>query len=201
MAKINKEKEAALPQKRLKEVLSYSKENGVFTWIKKTHPSVSKIRVGQVAGTLNNGYVQINIDGFSYLAHRLVWLYVHGEFPQGEKEHYIDHINGKRADNRFENLKVSSLVNNQRNQKRNSVNTSGITGVYRVEVWNGSKTKLNGYWRANWYNKNGKGQWKDFSTLKLGEEVAKQTAIAHRAEQIRLLESEHGIKYSDRHGT
>lgn len=58
--------------------------------------------VGSVAGVINeDGFVEIMIDGVEYLAHRLVWLYVHGNFPDGE----IEHINGDKTDNRIQNLR------------------------------------------------------------------------------------------------
>ena len=199
MAKINKEKQATMPQELLHELFDYNAATGC--WTNKTDRS-SRARKGQPAGCLDKstGYLHIHINGYTHLAHRLAWVYVYGDYPD-EEQPFIDHINGKRDDNRISNLKVSSHGENQRNQKKNSTNISGITGVFRVSALNGSRTKLNWYWRANWYNGEGKGQWKDFSIHKLGEEKAELMAISHRLTQIALLESEHNVKYSERHGT
>ena len=87
--------------------------------------------LGQSPGveTPLNGYWQIKIDGVKYLAHRLVWLWQHGEFPTCA----IDHINGVRDDNRLANLRMAprGAKDNQQNQKVMSTNTSGYAGVCR----------------------------------------------------------------------
>lgn len=204
MAKINKEKEVSLTQERLKEVLEYVPETGVFIWIKKTHHKVSKIKVGQVAGTVTvQGYVHITIDGYIYRAHRLVWLYVYGCFPDTEDKCFVDHIDQNRSNNRVANLRVVSGSENMRNQKMHSTNTSGFFGVDRIIIPNNSKKnpRTNYYWRSSWYDENGKSWSKKFNIETYGENGAKQMAIDYRAEQLRLLELNFGITYSERHGT
>lgn len=53
----------------------------------------------------------------------------------------VDHINHNRADNRKKNLRLCSGSENDRNRKRYSNNTSGITGVFF--------DKKRGKWVAN----------------------------------------------------
>lgn len=114
-----------LTQERLKELLHYCPDMGVFTWIV---DRTSRARKGWVAGCkISNGYIIIRIDSVNYYAHRLAFLYVDGEHP---KDH-TDHINGVRVDNRWANLRSVSLAENNRNQKRRKDNTSGISGVGR----------------------------------------------------------------------
>lgn len=199
MTKINKENEAAMPQKLLHELLNYDRTTGGWVWLVSLN---RKIKVGQPAGCLDKstGYVVIRINGYKYKAHRLAWTYVYGDYPKGEQP-YIDHIDGNPSNNRIVNLKVSSGAENMRNQKKHSRNTSGVTGVSCVSKWNGTRTKRNWYWRAKWQDENGKLRQKLFPIHRLGEEVALQLAINHRAEQIRLLELTHNIVYSNRHGT
>lgn len=113
-----------LTQTRLKELLQYDPETGVFTWIASKRKNT---RAGQVAGCLNKviGYVQIKIDRCRYYGHRLAWLYVNGEFPPND----IDHINRVRSDNRFCNLRLASHAENMQNRSMHRNNTSGHMGV------------------------------------------------------------------------
>ena len=112
-----------LTQKRLKELLHYDPETGVLTRIARTSNS---IQIGDIAGGHSYGYLTIRIDNVKYFSHRLVWLYIKGEWPKAE----IDHINHIRDDNRWINLRESTSRENSRNQSLNNKNTSGITGVY-----------------------------------------------------------------------
>ncbi len=125
-----------LTQKRLKELLHYDPETGIFTWRKRI---LSRNRVskngGKVAGGINKttGYVRIGVEGKKHKASRLAWLYVEGYFP----EHDVDHRNRIRDDNKWENLRHATRSCNIRNCKTRSDNTSGITGVY----WNTQRQK------------------------------------------------------------
>jgi hypothetical protein len=108
---------------RLREVLHYCRDTGVFSW--KVHRR--KVRAGTIAGTPDrDGYINIKIDGFLYRAHRLAWLYVFGNWPTAQ----IDHINGDRNDNRLSNLREATVTENSRNARKKSNNKSGRKGVF-----------------------------------------------------------------------
>lgn len=117
-----------LSAERLREVLHYDPETGAFTWKVRTSNRVS---VGAVAGAmLKTGYLSICIDRKFYRAHRLAWLFVHGEWPNAD----IDHLNGIRTDNRFVNLRAASRSVNQQNLRAARGSTaSGMLGVYRSD--------------------------------------------------------------------
>lgn len=72
------------------------------------------------------GYLQMSFEGRPYLVHRLIFLYMTGEFPPED----VDHINGDRLDNRWANLRLVSRQNNLRNQGLRIDNTSGVIGVH-----------------------------------------------------------------------
>lgn len=112
-----------LTVEHLKELLSYSPETGVFTWLVSRG---GRAQPGAKAGTRNvNGYWRIDVEGEKLYAHRLAWLYMTGSWPKGE----IDHINGVRADNRFPNLREATVSENRRNVTMRRHNTSGVFGV------------------------------------------------------------------------
>jgi hypothetical protein len=113
----------ALTAERLRELLDYDPETGVFTWKVRTG---CRVRIGQQAGSLRvDGYVFIGLDGGKHLAHRLAWLHVHGEWPPVE----IDHVSGVKSQNQLSNLRLATRSQNQRNVGRISTNTSGFKGV------------------------------------------------------------------------
>ena len=121
-----------LTQERLKELLSYDPETGLFTWKTRT---AKCIHVGDIAGYFNNkGYNVIVLLNESYLAHRLAWLYMTGL----NTEFQIDHINNIKSDNRFINLREATNAENIRNQGFRSTNKSGYIGVSKnkkVNKW------------------------------------------------------------------
>jgi hypothetical protein len=113
-----------LAMEKVKELLSYDPETGIFVW-KST--VASHVKKGKPAGSISDqGYRTIMIGGRNYRAHRLAWLFVYGEWPDFE----IDHINRDRLDNRIENLRLAGRKENMRNTKRRTDNTSGVKGVY-----------------------------------------------------------------------
>lgn len=84
-----------------------------------------------------DGYLIMKVKGKNYKAHRLVYLFHYGRMP---KEN-IDHINRVRDDNRIENLRECSQLENVRNtfRKRNSV--TGVIGVHFDTVTKGLKKR------------------------------------------------------------
>lgn len=114
-----------LTQDRLKELLDYDPDTGVFVSLKKRGGSKpSTVPVGWTKpGPVP--YILINVDGRAYRAHRLAWLYVYGEWP----ELHVDHANGNSLDNRIANLREAEAWQNLANAKKPVTNTSGYKGV------------------------------------------------------------------------
>lgn len=111
-----------ITQARLKELLCYDENTGVFTWIKYR---AGLAKVGYVAGSPDpKGYTRIRIDGVTYKAHSLVFLYLYGHMPK-----ITDHINGVRHDNRACNLREVTHQQNCLNRAVSSRNMSGVKGV------------------------------------------------------------------------
>jgi len=90
-----------------------------------------------------------------------------------------DHLNRKRHDNRFDNLRVVSRKENCKNLTKSSNNTSGKQGVNRfIRKRDGSP-----YWRGRIHNNGGKEVAKHFSINKFGEQEAKRLAIEWRKQK------------------
>lgn len=110
---------------RLRELLNYDAVTGVFT----RRVGAGNAKAGDIAGSVNDdGYRLISVDRRRYAAHRLAWLFVHGEWPAT----LVDHQDGKRDANAIRNLRDATRrfnAENQREPHRNS--TSGFLGVTR----------------------------------------------------------------------
>jgi HNH endonuclease len=114
---------------RLRELLSYDPETGVFRWRVRPSPYMA-ILAGDEAGCFDGyGYRVIRIARFGYKAHRLAWLYMSGAWPRDQ----IDHLNGDKADNRWVNLREAGVSGNQANRPVCATNKSGFKGVFFLE--------------------------------------------------------------------
>lgn len=109
---------------RLREVLDYGPETGVFTRrVRTAQCHQVGDRADFVVGTGGQkGYYRVSLDGHRHLAHRLAWLHVYGKWPDGE----IDHIDGDRGNNRIENLRdVPRQINAQNFRRATKRNKRG----------------------------------------------------------------------------
>lgn len=122
-----------LTQKQLKSVLSYDANTGEFAWVIPRRAYRSKKLKTTPHANGRARYKQFMVMGKVYLAHRLAWLYVYGEFPVGT----IDHIDGDAQNNRISNLREVTPAINMRNQKMYKTNQSEITGVF----WSASEER------------------------------------------------------------
>lgn len=120
---------------RLRELLHYEPQTGAFTW----NVPPRNAKAGDIAGGVRrDGYVSIRCDGASYVAHRLAWLYVTGEWPGQD----IDHRDGVRSNNAFGNLREASDSENAQNRAIRSDNSSGFPGVCRHKGKGGWQAKI-----------------------------------------------------------
>ena len=105
---------------QVRELFDYG-DDGYLRWRKGRN-------AGRIAGAVNHrGYRNITVTierKTTYRAHRLVWLWVYGEWPRLQ----IDHANLNRDDNRTTNLRLATQSQNLANQKGRRAK-SGFKGV------------------------------------------------------------------------
>jgi HNH endonuclease/AP2 domain len=117
-------KKLKITTERLRELLEYDHETGIFTWkLTRNGKAPRKSQAGHISK--ESGYCLLGIDRRLYRAHQLVWLWETGEWPNSE----LDHINRNRSDNRFSNLRLATSRQNKVNGPKLSTNTSGFKGV------------------------------------------------------------------------
>lgn len=114
-----------LTQDRLKQLLVYDQNTGIFRR-KRTLGGCIK---NSIAGYISHGYVRISIDGKRYSGHRLAWLYMTGRWPK-----LIDHINRKRSDNRFLNLRETTKSQNALNHGKPGVTWHKIKKRWQAQI-------------------------------------------------------------------
>lgn len=124
---------------RLREVLHYDPDTGIFTWKVCNLSALIGRRAGAPSG---HGYRKIKIDGRRYYEHHLAWLYMTGEWLVG-----IDHRDLDGSNNRCGNLRPATQSQNNANVSRRKHNTTGfkgvtfnkVTGKYRAQMTRGGR--------------------------------------------------------------
>ncbi|WP_028627706.1 HNH endonuclease signature motif containing protein [Metapseudomonas resinovorans] len=110
------------PPSNLGDILRYDPVTGDFFW----KILVSRMFPGDKAGTLNKyGYMVVRIGHRSCALHRLAFALMDVDITGMQ----VDHINGIRHDNRWENLRAVTPSENARNMKKPKNNSSGVIGV------------------------------------------------------------------------
>ena len=166
--RIIKENEYILNQARLKELVIYDHETGIFSW------AISRrgVKKGSVAGAVKKrncgkSYIYICIDYKIYRAHRLSILYMTGKFPVDE----VDHIDGIGVNNAWSNLREVSRKENAKNMRLSVRNTSGVQGVY----YDKGRSKWRSFIRISGKTKN----LGYFNDLQEAKAVRKEAEIKH----------------------
>jgi hypothetical protein len=102
-----------------------------MTW--KVNPGKNLKLKGKKAGCLQisiyNKYIVVGINNIKYMIHKVIFLWMTGRFPAKE----MDHINCDGTDNRWENLREATRLQNSRNKKIQKNNTTGFKGVVKIK--------------------------------------------------------------------
>lgn len=104
-----------LSQDRLKELLSYAPETGIFVWLQGK-------KADSIAGSEDDkGYISICIQYVRFKAHHLAWFYMYGEWRM------LDHKEWPPSNNAINNLRPATY--SQNNHRKHTYNPLGQTGV------------------------------------------------------------------------
>ena len=108
-------------QEEILQAVLYDPDTGNF-YSKSTYKST---KFGRLLNKVNNaGYIVISINIKRYLAHRIAWVYMTGNWPK-----QIDHIDGNRINNIFTNLREATKEENSKNRRRKITSKSNYKGV------------------------------------------------------------------------
>lgn len=110
-------------QEQMQELFSYDADSGAFQ-----HKELltAKTIIGAEVGYREcTGYRKFTLNDKDYPIANLIWSYVYGYYPPV----LVDHINHVRDDNRLENLRHATHVQNCRNMSLSANNTSGRCGI------------------------------------------------------------------------
>ena len=121
----------------LRQRFDYDPESGVLTHrlCVDRMGRTNKQFAGHPVGYLNsNGYLMTDVQGKKCRVHRIIWKMVTGEDPEFD----VDHENHDRTDNRWDNLRSVTRMENRQNASLSKANTSGACGLSwnkNVEKW------------------------------------------------------------------
>ena len=86
----------------------------------------NRVKVDDRFGSIRkDGRFHGQLFGKTYFEHRLIYLYHKSHLPE-----YVDHIDGNPFNNKIENLRECSLVENQHNRKSQKSSSSKYKGVH-----------------------------------------------------------------------
>jgi hypothetical protein len=109
---------------RVRELFDYDPETGILT----NRIGRAKAKAGSPAGSLRkDGYLCVSIDCcIGLLVHRVIWLWVTGEWPA----HQVDHDDLNRSNNKWNNLREATAAQNGANRPVSKKNGSGVKGAF-----------------------------------------------------------------------
>lgn len=116
------------------EYFTYDAETGLLWWKLKAREGpngrfMPRVKVAGYAKKRPDGqpsHIDVMVNRKHYGAHRVIWEMRHGPIPKGMM---IDHKDTDPWNNRLQNLRLATNIENGRNRGKTRKNTSGAKGV------------------------------------------------------------------------
>lgn len=129
-----------LTKKIVRELLDYDSLTGVLTWKWRDRKWFTSDRIWNTWNTRFAGKEAFTSEGDLgrragallgkfYYAHRIIFLWMKGRWPDPE----VDHEDQDPGNNRWKNLIEVTHKKNMQNKRKRKDNTSGATGVFRTQ--------------------------------------------------------------------
>lgn len=139
-----------LTAEMVRRALDYDPMTGLLFWRHRDDvlPRVNKRLAGKPAGCRDGqyGYLSVRLHDRLYQAHRLIWLHVTGEWPAD----ILDHIDGIPSNNAWDNLRLATRAENNRNRRTRRENgylkgtSPASKGAWRAVIMLGRKNHILG---------------------------------------------------------
>lgn len=135
---------------------AFEQRGGKLFWL--NPPPEHAEKRGLEAGYINRGargnkdYWQVRLNGRTYKRSRVVFYMTHGRWP----EPVVDHINGDSLDDRPENLREATVLENCRNKgpyRKRSNLPRGVSAYrygYRAQITINGKREVLGFYLNKW---------------------------------------------------
>ncbi len=120
-----------LSQKEVRLLLDYCPETGKLIWRTRLGDDLQTISfnerfAGKEAGALTpQGYRSLKIHNQGYRAHRIIWVWMTGDWPPDS----VDHVDRDKSNNKWSNLRLATKSDNGANIGCRRHNKLGIKGV------------------------------------------------------------------------
>ena len=126
-----------ITKQQLHKTFTIDVEQGKFFWknVSKHHKNLNGFEAGYAQKTHSKVYWVISINGKKHKRSRLMFLYVNDRFPSP----CVDHINGNSLDDKIQNLREASLLENAWNHKKRK---------RRIDLPMGVRSMANGKFQA-----------------------------------------------------
>lgn len=131
-----------LTAERARFLFNYNPQTGDLKW---KNPTARAVKVGDLPGRVSpQGYRYVSIDHKLFLAHRIVWLMVHGELPD-------EHLVAKNGN--YDDLRIENFAVRQPTKRRDAA---------QKEVWRLDQ-RLRGLWSRTLRDNSDITGWKTFA--------------------------------------